>query len=87
MIDYLANKKDYIKLKDGRTVQVTSPRKRRAVHEEDELSYTITEFDVSRVDVLLSNVGKSFYTVDDLVDANDKDILSLSIGEKIKIRR
>ena len=80
-------KKDYIKLKDGRTVQVTSPRKRRAVREEDELSYTITEFDVSRVDVLLSNVGKSFYTVDDLVDANDKDILSLSIGEKIKIRR
>ena len=68
-------------------MQVTSPRKRRAVREEDELSYTITEFDVSRVDVLLSNVGKSFYTVDDLVDANDKDILSLSIGEKIKIRR
>ena len=87
MIDYLANKKDYIKLKDGRTVQVTSPRKRRAVREEDELSYIITEFDVSRVDVLLSNVGKSFYTVDDLVDANDKDILSLSVGEKIKIRR
>ena len=87
MIDYLANKKDYIKLKDGRTVQVTSPRKRRAVREEDELSYTITEFDVSRVDVLLSNVGKSFYTVDDLVDANDKDILSLAVGEKIKIRR
>ena len=87
MIDYLANKKDYIKLKDGRTVQVTSPRKRRVVREEDALSYTITEFDVSRVDVLLSNVGKSFYTVDDLVDANDKDILSLSVGEKIKIRR
>ena len=87
MIDYLANKKDTIKLKDGRTIQVTSPRKRIPVLDEDSLSYVLTEFDVSRVDILLTNVGKSFYTVDDVVDANEKDILSFSTGEKISIRR
>lgn len=84
MLQYLSMQPITIKNSSGEPIRVKNFRRRIKYANEDLYYTTIVHKEDIRADLLSFRLYKSVFKIGGIIDANDKDVFSFDIGERMR---